>query len=87
MTNNLINEEGIYQLRQVIQQSSSQISIDQLERVKYLDQERLDRTVWIHPINQINLAGLKTFFEITHKCGIVVDFRVRNGRKYPNKSG
>jgi hypothetical protein len=52
-----------------------------------LDQERLDRTVWIHPINQINLAGLKTFFEITHKCGIIVDFRVRNGRKYSNKSG
>jgi hypothetical protein len=33
------------------------------------------------------LAGLKTFFEIKHKCGIVVDFRVRNGKKYPNKSG
>ncbi len=33
-----------------------------LERVKYLDQERIDRTIWIHPINQINLGALKKFF-------------------------
>jgi hypothetical protein len=82
-----VNDEGIYKLKEVVQASNSQISIDLLERVKYLDQERLDRTVWIHPINQINLAGLKTFFEITHKCGIILDFRVRNGRQYPNKTG
>ncbi len=43
--------------------------------------------MWIHPINQINLGALKKFFEITHKCGIIMDFRVRNGRKYPNKTG
>lgn len=47
----------------------------------------LDRTVWVHPIASINLASLKKFFEIQHKCGIVLDFRVRNGRKYPNKTG
>ena len=33
------------------------------------------------------MASLKKFFEIEHKCGIVVDFRVRNGRKYPNRKG
>ena len=55
--------------------------------MKYLNQERLDRTVWVHPITSINLASLKKFFEIEHKCGIVLDFRVRNGRKYPNKTG
>jgi len=47
----------------------------------------LDRTIWVHPISKINLGQLKTFFEITYRCGIIVDFRVRNGRKYPNKKG
>jgi hypothetical protein len=35
----------------------------------------------------MNLQNLKKYFEITHKCGIVIDIRVRNGKKYPNKRG
>ncbi len=58
-----------------------------LEKLKYLDSERLERTIWIHPINSINLQNLKQFFEITHKCGIVLDARVKRARKYPNKAG
>ena len=30
---------------------------------------------------------MKHFFEITHKCGIVLDARVKRARKYPNKKG
>ena len=63
------------------------VSIDLLERVKYLDQDKTDRTIWIHPINKINIGSLKKFFENDKKCGIILDFRVRNGRKYPNKKG
>lgn len=83
----MLNEEGTYKLRDIVESNKCQLSIDQLEKVKFLDQERLDRTVWVHPIASINLAGLKKFFEIEHKCGIVIDFRVRNGKKYPNKKG
>lgn len=75
----------MYKLRDIIEDTKSPVSVDLLERAKYLDQGRLDRTVWIHPIKSINLGSLKKFFEIDHKCGIVVDFRVRNGRVYPNK--
>jgi hypothetical protein len=32
------------------------------------------------------LQKLKKFFEITYKCGIVLDMRVRQGRTYPNKN-
>lgn len=52
-----------------------------------MDPERLERTVWIHPIENINLQNLKDFFEITHKCGIVIDARVKRGKVYPNKHG
>lgn len=82
-----MNDEGIYKLKELHKLSESKLSVDLLERVKYLDQELVDRTVWIHPINQINLGSLKKFFEITHPCGIILDFRVRNGRKYPNRNG
>ena len=82
-----MNEEGTYKLKDLMQTAKQELSIDLLEKVKYLDQEKIDRTVWVHPISSINLASLKKFFEIEHKCGIVLDFRVRNGRKYPNKTG
>ena len=29
---------------------------------------------------------MKKFFENTYKCGIVLDIRLRKGRKYPNKA-
>ena len=35
-----------------------------LEKIKYLEPEKSDRTVWIHPIASINLQKLKKFFEI-----------------------
>ena len=82
-----MNEEGTYKLKDLMQTAKQELSIDLLDKVKYLDQEKIDRTVWVHPISSINLASLKKFFEIEHKCGIVLDFRVRNGRKYPNKTG
>lgn len=52
-----------------------------------MDQEKTDRTIWIHPISKINIGSLKKFFENDKKCGIILDFRVRNGRAYPNKRG
>lgn len=57
-----------------------------LEKIKYLEQDKSDRTIWIHPIAAINLQKLKKFFEIEHKCGIVLDLRVRKGRMYPGKN-
>lgn len=85
--NNLTNDEGIYKLKELHSSRALPVAIDLLERVKYLDQEKTDRTIWIHPINKINIGTLKQFFENTKKCGIILDFRVRNGRKYPNKTG
>lgn len=87
LRNNLTNDECIFKLKELHSSSKSRISIDVLERVKYLDQEKTDRTIWVHPINQINIGSLKQFFENTYKCGIILDFRVRNGKKYPNKKG
>jgi len=36
--NNLVNEEGLYKLRDVMETSKIDISIDMVEKLKYLDQ-------------------------------------------------
>lgn len=69
----------------VREKKASTITMDTLEKIKYLDSDRSDRTVWIHPIQNINMQNLKRFFEITWKVGIVLDTRIRRGKKYPNR--
>jgi hypothetical protein len=85
MRNNSLDDVGLNSLYTIHDEKKSKVSIDLLEKIKYLDQDRLDRSIWIHPIANINLQKLKKFFEITYKCGIVIDLRVRKGRVYPNK--
>lgn len=58
-----------------------------LGKLKYLDHERSERSIWIHPIQNISLQNLKRFFEVTYPSGIVIDTRIRRARKYPNKVG
>ena len=86
MRNNSLDDVGINNLFLIQDQKKSKLSIDLLEKIKYLEQEKSDRTIWIHPIANINLQKLKKLFEITHKCGIVLDLRVRKGKVYPNKN-
>ena len=85
MKNNQIDDMALNNLEQIREFEKSPISIDMLEKLKYLDSEKMERTVWIHPIQNINLHSLKRFFEITHKAGIVIDARIRRARKYPNR--
>jgi hypothetical protein len=40
----------------------------------------------MHPISGLNRQQIKNFFEITHKCGIVLDVRIRRGKRYPNRT-
>ena len=55
------------------------MSIDAFDKVKYLDADRLGKTIWISPLNpSITVGTIKKFFEDT-KCGIVTDVRIRNG--------
>ncbi len=82
-----MDDRGLYNLSQIYNEDKSKLNIDILAKVKYLEQEKSERTIWVHPIMGINLQNLKSFLENTHKCGIVLDIRVRRGKKYPNKNG
>lgn len=87
LRNNLIDDIALNNLEQIKEHEKSRISIDMLEKLKYLDPERSERTIWVHPIEGVNLQNLKKFFEITYKSGIVLDARIKKARTYPNKRG
>ena len=72
-----MDDRGLYNLNQIYHEDKSKLNIDIISKVKFLEQEKSERTVWVHPIQGINLQNLKKFLEVTHKCGIVLDIRVR----------
>jgi len=61
------------------------LHIDLFDKLKLLDSEILDRTVWIHP-STMSVDEIKRFFEVQHKCGIVLNVRARKGPKWPNRN-
>lgn len=62
LKNNQIDDMALNNLEHIRDFEKSTISIDMLEKLKYLDAERMERSVWIHPISNINLQNLKRFF-------------------------
>lgn len=86
LKNNLIDEVENFSLSQKHQEMKLKPSVDMFEKLKYLEPERLERTIWIHPVTGFNAQQLKNFFENTHKCGVVVSVRIRRGKKYPNRT-
>jgi len=83
--NNSINELGLFALKRSFDNLNiKKLNIDLFDKIKYLDQEKLDRTVWLHPTVSTR-HEIKTFFEDYQKCGIVTDIRIRSGPKWPNR--
>eukprot|EP01016_Furgasonia_blochmanni_P017442 TRINITY_DN2022_c0_g2_i2.p1 TRINITY_DN2022_c0_g2~~TRINITY_DN2022_c0_g2_i2.p1 ORF type:complete len:1150 (+),score=280.83 TRINITY_DN2022_c0_g2_i2:75-3524(+) len=82
--NNSIYEMGLYNVSRMYQNLKSKIKIDLLEKLNVLDNDRLERTIWIHP-SPGNLKSIKDFFEVTHNTGVVLNIRERKGPKWPNK--
>lgn len=83
--NNSVNEYGLFSLKRAYDGLNIKVNIDLFDKLKYLDTEKLDRTIWVHPLVTTR-HELKHFFETTQKCGIVVDVRIRKGPKWPNRT-
>lgn len=85
--NNLLDEFGTFFLNKIYTEKNLKFYVDVFEKLKYLDSERMERSIWVHPIGGNTRQQFKQFFEVTHPCGIVLDVRIRTGKKYPNKTG
>jgi len=82
--NNSINEFGLYDILRVTQKMKIKLNIDLFDKLKLVENDLLDRTVWVHPAPS-TCEEIKNFFENTHKCGIVLSVRKRTGPKWPNR--
>ena len=97
---NLFSELGLTRMRAMLKEGASEskeeenketakegvrLEIDSLEKVKLLENERLERTIWVSPIpSHIQEARVKRFFE-EKKCGLVVEVRIRESTKVQGK--
>lgn len=59
LANNLVDDAAINNLEQIRDHEKSRLYIDIFDKLKYIEQERLERTIWIHPIDRISLHRLK----------------------------
>ena len=59
----------------------TRLGVDAFEKVRLLDSERLERTIWVSPLpSHIQEARVKKFFE-DKKCGLVLEVRIRESPK------
>jgi len=83
--NNYINEFGLYDILKVHKKMELKTNIDIFDKLKWVENDILERTVWVHPAPGTP-DDVKRFFETTHQCGIVLSVRKRTGPKWPNRN-
>ena len=84
--NNYLTEPYLTNLHKIIDAHDSKIFVDCLEKMKYLDEDLLSRSIWISPISSaFTPLAIKNFFQETHKCGVVINVRVYQGNKLDYK--
>lgn len=82
--NNSINEFGLYDILRVHEKLGLKLHVDLFDKLKFVESDILDRTIWIHPAVGTS-EEVKNFFEISQKCGIVLNIRKRTGPRWPNR--
>eukprot|EP00831_Metopus_contortus_P031985 TRINITY_DN25959_c0_g1_i1.p1 TRINITY_DN25959_c0_g1~~TRINITY_DN25959_c0_g1_i1.p1 ORF type:complete len:1431 (-),score=259.64 TRINITY_DN25959_c0_g1_i1:38-4204(-) len=85
---NYITEPQAALLQKTLEEKKIVMHVDIFEKMKYMVQDKLDRSIWISPIwsNDADTGNkIKTFFEDNVKVGVVVDVRVRTGGKVAGK--
>lgn len=82
--NNSINEFGLNDILKIYQKLDAQLTIDAFDKFKAVENDVLERTIWVHPAPGTE-EDVKHFFENTAKCGVVLNVRKRTGPKWPNR--
>jgi len=64
---------------------NANIYVDSLDKLDYLREDLLNRTLYLDGIPKSSIVHLPNFFETQHKCGRILNIRCRKGQNYPNK--
>lgn len=89
MMQNFLSEHYTLQLGAKVEQLGKRLYIDSFEKLQYLQQDRMDRSIWISPLMPHQFAsGMEViwkFFQQDFECGLIADVRIRKGQKIPGK--
>ena len=84
--NNSLTTPYISSLHSRIHDFEFNIFIDVLDKIQYLDQKRIDRSIWIAPIDEsFTKLNITKFFQDTHNCGLITDVRICHSEGKPGK--
>lgn len=75
--NNEINEYELFSLKKQYEEIHLKIHVDSFDKFEFLENERLERTVWIHPA-VCSALEMKKFLEEGQKCGNLYLFKLIN---------
>ena len=85
---NYLTEHNILQLQKSLNEKKIALHVDVFEKIKFLQHEKLERSIWVSPIWQNDPEApnkLRNFFEEQQKVGVVIDVRLRTGSKIAGK--
>ena len=86
---NYLTEHYTLQLGAKVEQLGTKIYVDAFEKLQYLSQDRLDRSIWISPLKSQQVQGgteqIWKFFQHDFECGLISDVRIRRSQKIPGK--
>lgn len=71
--NNDLNEYELYSLKKKYDDLGLKIHIDSFDKFEFIENERLERTIWIQPAT-CSVLEMKRFLEDEQKCGSFIPF-------------
>ena len=81
--NNYLNEQTVQKVKELVK--DKELVVDLVDRYGSINEEQMERTIWIHPVTKFTAEQVKQFFE-DNLCGVVLNVRYRKGREYPNRN-
>ena len=74
LRNNYLTDPFLTSVNQQLVSSKHRIYIDVLEKVRFLEQERIGRSIWVSPLLPHHTAkDLVEFFTDEKKCGLITN--------------
>ena len=81
-----MSEPALHTLYSKLQQSGKRFYVDIFEKAQYLEQERVNKAIWISPAPaNFTVDRIKWFFQKHHECGFIKDVRIKKSAKPEGK--
>jgi len=86
---NFLTEYHKIALHKEVQSKGIKVYVDEFESIELLDKDLLDKSIWLSPLPKTQLNSetqILKFFSQQKECGLIMDVRIRVGRKVPGRT-